>query len=107
MSSQPGATRGGNTWIDRLVPYRVQIAYGLIALGLALDAIPIVGWIRHRWDAAAVLIWGAVLAQFTVAIGLIYAFFYPRETDTEREADRLRTMLLLFAGGAGLVTALF
>jgi hypothetical protein len=107
MSSQQGPTRSGNTFIDSLVPYRVQIAYGLIAVGLALEAIPIVGWIRHRWDAAAVLIWGAVLAQLTLGIGLVFAFFYPRETDADTEADRLRTMLLLFAGCAGLATALF
>ena len=99
--------RAGAGFIENVVPYRVPLAYGLIAAGLALTAIPIVGYWKYGWaEAAAVIVWGVLLALLTLVIGLIYGFVIPPDSNTQREADRVRTMLLLFTGGAGAATAL-
>jgi hypothetical protein len=106
MSIQQTSSAGAG-FVEKLTPYRVQLAYGLIALGLALEAIPIVGFWKYGWsEAAAVIVWGGLVAQLTLVIGLIYGFVVPPDTDAQNEADRVRTMLLIFTGGAGAATAL-
>lgn len=99
--------RAGAGFVEKLTPHRVTLAYGLIGVGLALTAIPIVGLWKYGWaETAAVIVWGVLLSLLTLVIGLVYGFVIPPESDAQREADRVRTMLLMFTGGAGAVTAL-
>lgn len=109
MSIQQGPTPGGSSAkksINDLAPNRVQIAYGLMAVGLALLAIPIVAWVKYHNEAMPVIVWGSLLSLLSLGIGVAYSALNPPTPEIEKEADRLRTMLLLIAGGAGLLTAL-
>jgi hypothetical protein len=99
-------------FIERLVPHRLQIAVGVIVFGLVvLKAIPITAYVLYRRDESvplATVYWGGLLSVFVWVVGLIFALlFYNRKVDAQREADRLRIMLLILAGGAGALTALF
>jgi hypothetical protein len=73
---------------------------------LLLTAIPIANVVQYRSNSLAVLIWGASLSIFVVAVGL-YLFIPPTTPlDGQQRAERLRWILLLTAGGVGALTAL-
>ncbi len=88
------------------VPAKQQnIAYVLIAVGLALLAIPVSNAAMYRWESLAVLIWGAALSLFVVGVGL-WNLLSPVRGGPDEVADRLRVTVLLVLGGVGLLTAL-
>lgn len=106
IQQAPTPSGGAKDSITDLVPHRTRIAYGLVVAGLACLAIPITAWTKYQTDSLAVIIWGALLSLLLLIIGAVYAAFVPLSPDMDKEADRLRTMLLLVAGGAGMLTAL-
>ena len=90
---------------ERLALKRQQIAYVLIVLGLALLAIPISNVSLYRWGSLVFLVWGSSLSLLVLGVGLYYLLMEPARTLRE-EADRLRILMLIVLGGAGLLTAL-
>lgn len=107
MSSQQSASRSGTGWsLERLLPYEQHIAYGLIAVGLALAAIPIANAVMHRTNSLAVLTWGTCLSLFVAGVGLYGVLAAAEGSDTQSRVEQLRWVLLLAAGGAGALTAL-
>jgi hypothetical protein len=108
MSSQPKPAKDGGMTIESLTANRQQIAYLLVGLGLALTAVPIATYWRYKLETPAVLAWGIALSLFVLALGTAYAILFATTPgDAQKESDRLRTMLLIALGGAGLITALF
>ena len=102
-TNNPPATIGD--FYERLASKQLNIAYGLIAVGLALLAIPISNVALYRWQSLAVFIWGAALSLFVVGVGL-WNLLYPVSDGLSDRADRLRVTALLVLGGVGLLTAL-
>jgi hypothetical protein len=92
---------------DRLVAYRQQIPIVILGVGLALAAIPIANFWLYAWTAPAVFVWGTFLSLFVIGTGIAAAMPRLGPPDPRAEADRLRVLLLVLAGGAGFATAVF
>jgi hypothetical protein len=89
-----------------LLKYHRQVPYVVLGLGVLAAAIPIANFWLYRWNAPAVLIWGAALSAFLLIVGAFAAAPRLGPVDLRTEADRLRIHLLTLAGGAGFATAL-
>ncbi len=58
MATNPPGPAGASL-LDTLAANRRQLGIGLVVLGLALAAIPIVFLVRQEWDSAReIIIWG-------------------------------------------------
>lgn len=90
---------------ERLAAQRQNVAYALIAVGLALAAIPISNVVLYRWQSLAVFIWGAALSLLVVSAGLWNLMGEARGNPRD-EVDRLRVIVLVVLAGVGLLTAL-
>jgi hypothetical protein len=102
-SNNPPATAGD--FYERLAAKQQNIAYGLVAVGLVLLAIPISNVALYRWQSLAVFIWGAALSLLVVGVGL-WNLLSPVGGDIRARADRLRITVLIVLAGVGLLTAL-
>jgi hypothetical protein len=108
MSSNPSPANPPATMGDiyeRVSAKPQNIVYGLIAVGLALLAIPVSNVALYRWQSLAVFLWGAALSVFVVGVGL-WNVLSPVRGGTHAAADRLRATVLLVLAGVGLLTAL-
>jgi hypothetical protein len=108
MSSNPSPTNPPATtgdFYEKLSAKQQNIAYVLIAVGLALLAIPITNASLYRFQSLAVFLWGAALSVFVVGVGL-WNLLLPVRGGTREAADRLRVTVLLVLAGVGLLTAL-
>jgi hypothetical protein len=108
MSNIPSSTNPPSTSGDiyeKLASQRQNVAYVLVAVGLALAAIPIANFWLYRWQSLAVFLWGAALSLLVIGVGL-----WNRVVDVSGsardEADRLRVTVLIVLAGVGLLTAL-
>jgi hypothetical protein len=90
---------------EKLAAQRQNVAYGFVAVGLALLAIPISNVVLYRWQSLAFFIWGAALSLLVVGVGL-WNLLSPVEGGPREQADRLRVTVLIVLGGTGLLTAL-
>jgi hypothetical protein len=108
MSSNPSPTNPPATtgdFYEKLSAKPQNVAYILIAVGLALLAIPIINLSLYRWQSLAVFLWGAALSVFVAGVGL-WNLLLPVRGGTREAADRLRVTLLVVLAGVGLLTAL-
>lgn len=107
MSSTPSPTNlppGTGDWYEKLAAKQPNIAYGLVAVGLALLAIPLSNVAMYRWQSLGVFIWGAALSVFVAGVGL-WNLLSPVGGGPREQADRLRITVLLVLAGVGLLTA--
>lgn len=104
MSSSPTPNTAADLF-EGLAPKREKIAYGLMAAGAVLAAIPIANVALYRWQSLAVFFWGLALSLFVLLMGVVYLTMTPSDT-LRKEADRLRIFLLIIVGGVGFLTAL-
>src|SRR6185437_8759435 len=105
IMSSNATTVGGADIFEKWAPKREKIAYALIALGVALAAIPIVNVALYGWQSILFFVWGTALSLSALLAGGIYLTSAPAPTLRE-EADRLRITLLIVLGLLGLLTAL-
>ena len=95
----------GASLLDTLAANRRQLGIGLVVLGLALAAIPIVFLVRQEWDSAReIVIWGALLSLASLIAGAVCltATSGPNLSD----AEQVRLVLLVLGGVAGFLTTL-
>jgi hypothetical protein len=92
--------------VDRLVPYRKQIALVMVAAGVGFAIYPIWMLIRHSLNVAIgpVFIWSAMLSLISLILGALVANLRP--TGKMTESEQLRLLLLAFGALLGLMTAL-
>lgn len=108
MSTNTSPTNAPEThgdFYEKFAGKQQNIAYGLVAVGLLLLAIPISNVILYRWQSLAVFIWGAALSVLVSFVGL-WNLLAPVSGGPRQQADRLRVTVLLVLAGVGLLTAL-
>ncbi|HTU88930.1 MAG TPA: Gldg family protein [Gemmataceae bacterium] len=108
MSSNPSPTNppaAAGDFYEKLAAKQQNIAYVLIAVGLALLAIPLSNAVLYRWQSLAVFIWGAALSVCVAGVGL-WNLLVPVRGGPREQADRLRETVLFVLAGVGLLTAL-
>ena len=107
MATNPTNPPGpaGPSLLDTLAANRQQLGIGLVIVGLALAAIPIVFGVRQGWDdAREIIIWGALLSLACLIAGAVClaAKSGPNLSDTEQ----VRLVLLVLGGVVGFLTTL-
>ncbi len=107
MATNPTNPPGpaGPSFLDALAAKRQQLGIGLVIVGLALTAIPIVFGVRQGWeDAREIIVWGALLSLACLIAGAVClaAKSGPNLSDTEQ----VRLVLLILGGVVGFLTTL-